>query len=179
MIMFKGTAYLNNKEGMQFLYRKINMKKRQIRNCKIRDFIIRGNIFQEKTLDGSLYCVFYVLIPVIITAASLVNLNRENITNVAYCYVTILISSLGCIYDAINRWEDRIGSDRNRKLFIMILFLLVVAIYCMVVIFFALIASKIIKGDIFLFAYVASNIIAIGDWFNCILIKLAKRETVK
>lgn len=140
--------------------------------------VLQGNIFQGKTLDGCLYFVFYMVLPIIITSASLIALTNADLMNVASCYVTILISSLGCIYDAINRWEYRIGSKRNRKLFIMIFLLVCVAIYCLVVIFVALIARKILRNDFFLLAYIFSNMIAIVDLTNCFWQKLAKQDAI-
>ena len=144
----------------------------------IRNNIFEGNIFQEKIYDGCLYFVLYIVLPIIITSASLIALGNADVMNVTYCYITILISALGCIYDAINRWEQKDGSERNRKLFIMILCLICVAIYCLVVIFAALIPRMIIRKDVFLLAYVASNVIAIMDAANCVLIKLAKQKIV-
>ncbi len=144
----------------------------------IENNVLQGNIFQGKTLDGCLYFVFYMVLPTIITSASLIALTNADLMNVASCYVTILISSLGCIYDAINRWEYRIGSERNRKLFIMIFLMVCVAIYCLVVIFVALIARKIMRNDFFLLAYVFSNMIAIVDLTNCFWQKLAKQDAV-
>lgn len=139
---------------------------------------IEGNIFQEKIHDGCLYFALYIVLPIIITSASLIALDNADVMNVTYCYITILISSLGCIYDAINRWEHKDGSERNRKLFIMLLCLVCVAIYCLVVIFIALIPRMIIRMDVFLLAYVASSVIAIVDVANCFLIKLTKQKIV-
>lgn len=63
---------------------------------------VEGNIFGFKKLDGAAYLAFYILIPVIVTIASLNVLSSESIA-MAYCYMTILISSLNSIYDAGNR----------------------------------------------------------------------------
>lgn len=145
----------------------------------VKDNVMQGNIFQGQIWDGSLYFVFYMLLPIIITSASLIALTSADLINTAYCYVTILISSLGCIYDAITRWEHRTGSERNRKLFIMILFMICVVIYCLVVIFVALIARKIVRNDFFLLAYIASNVIAIVDAVNCIMQNLAKQDVIR
>lgn len=158
----------------------IKSKETKENPCKkwIENNIFEGNIFQERIYDGTLYFVLYIVLPIIITSVSLIALRNADVMNVAYCYITIFISSLGCIYDAINRWEQKDGSERNRKLFIMILCLICVVIYCLVVIFAALIPRMIIRKDVFLLAYVVSNVIAIMDAANCVLIKLAKQKIV-
>ena len=144
----------------------------------IRNNIFEGNIFQEKIYDGCLYFVLYIVLPIIITSVSLIALGNADVMNVTYCYITILISALGCIYDAINRWEHKYGSERNRKIFIMLLCLASVVIYCLVVIFIALIPRVIIRMDVFLLAYVVSSVIAFVDVVNCFLIKLTKQKII-
>lgn len=140
--------------------------------------VFTGNIFEGNLVDGSLYFVLYIVIPIIITSISLIGLDNADLINIASCYLTIFISSLGCIYDAINRWEDRNGAKRNRKLILMICCLICVAIYCLVVIFGALYAKRDLRNDYWLLAYVFSNIIAGMDIINCINVKLAKQDTV-
>ena len=160
-------------------HRIISEKTKEKIRSWIESNVLQGNIFQGKTLDGCLYFVFYMVLPIIITSASLIALTNADLMNVASCYVTILISSLGCIYDAINRWEYRIGSERNRKLFIMIFLMVCVAIYCLVVIFVTLIARKVMRNDFFLLAYIFSNMIAMVDLTNCFWQKLAKRDIIQ
>ncbi|MCH5261424.1 MAG: hypothetical protein J1F42_00760 [Lachnospiraceae bacterium] len=140
--------------------------------------VFKGNIFQGKLVDGSLYFVLYMVIPIIITSVSLIALENVNFINIASCYLTIFISSLGCIYDAINRWEDGDSIECNRKLIVMVVFLACVTIYCLVVIFGVLFAQKDLRNDFFLLAYVCSNVIAMMDLINCINLKLAKQDTV-
>lgn len=143
------------------------------------DNVFKGNIFHGKLVDGCLYFVFYIVLPIIITSVSLLALENADLINIAACYLTIFISSSGCIYDAINRWDDRDGIERNRKLFVMILFLVCAVIYCLVVILGTLLAQIDLRNDYFLLAYVFSNVIAIMDLVNCINLKLAKQDTVE
>lgn len=53
-----------------------------------------------------------------------------------------------------------------------------VQIYCLTVIFVALIARKIMRNDFFLLAYIFSNMIAIVDLMNCFWQKLAKQDAI-
>ncbi len=136
---------------------------------------IQGNIFGRKKLDGTLYIIFYIIIPVIITAWSLYAF-PEDITAGTYCYLTILISALNCLYDAINRWKSE-RTIINVKLFIMILSIATVAIYCLYVIIGMLLTGNLIQRlDILLCVYFITIAIALWDFVCCIAGDLAMKK---
>ena len=61
--------------------------------------MFQSNIFYYRKGDGAAYLVFYIFIPVVVTAVSLLAFPENNISMV-YCYVTILVSALNSIYDS-------------------------------------------------------------------------------
>ena len=77
------------------------------------------SIFNFRKADGIAYFVFYILIPCLVTSFSLMSYPDGHVERV-YCYVSILISALNCIYDAFNRWTE-CRSRKNAKLFVIIL----------------------------------------------------------
>lgn len=137
---------------------------------------VQGNIYSHKKHDGILYIIFYIIIPVIITAWSLYAFPSDFAAGV-YCYLTIFISALNCLYDAINRWQAG-KSIINVKLVIMIVS--VVWIYCLVVIMGMLITRNTnLRADIFFCAYFATVIVALFDFVCCFTSDLTMREYTK
>lgn len=61
-----------------------------------------NNIFRLRVADALAYLVFYVAIPIFTAYASLARQSMSNVERM-YSYVTIMISSLNCIYDACSR----------------------------------------------------------------------------
>lgn len=140
--------------------------------------LVQGNIYNHKKHDGILYIIFYIIIPVIITAWSLYAFPSDFAASV-YCYLTILISALNCMYDAINRWQDE-KSIINVKLVIIIVSVSVIWIYCLVVIMGMLITTNTnLRADIFFCAYFATIIVALFDFVCCIASDLTIREYTK
>lgn len=128
---------------------------------------VTGNIYSYKKVDAVLYIVFYILIPVTITAWSLYAFPSDLATGV-YCYLTILISASNCFYDALNRWKDD-NSIVKAKLIIMIISICVVGVYCFVIIMGMLITSSTnMRYDLFLCTYFITIIIALFDSVCCI-----------
>ena len=119
--------------------------------------------------DGIAYLAFYIIIPIIITAISLVTFPVNDNVSAIYCYITILISALNCIYDAANRWEDK-KSIRNTKLLVILLMTSIVVIYCLVVIIYILIAnSTACRYDGILCVYFISVIVSFLDIGACFI----------
>lgn len=142
---------------------------------------VEGNIFDFKKLDGAAYLVFYILIPVIVTVVSLNVLSTED-TAIAYCYMTILISSLNSIYDAGNRWQSGIKTIRNTKIFVIIISNTVISIYCFWVIMQILISQgtyDICRWDWILLVYFIAIIIALGDIVGCFASDMVLRDCIK
>lgn len=136
---------------------------------------VQGNIFSHKKRDGILYAIFYIVLPVSITAWSLYAFPTDFAAGV-YCYLTILISALNCLYDAINRWTDE-KSIINVKLVIMIISISVVWIYCLVIILGMLLTSNVVlRIDKFLYAYFITVIIALSDLVCCFASDLTMRK---
>ncbi len=140
---------------------------------------IRTNIFSFKKGDGVAYLTFYIILPIIITGISLYSFPPDVAAGI-YCYVTILISALNCLYDAGNRWLSGEKSKRNAKLFIIMCFLVIVAVYCLVVILGTLIAKDgwLRICDWLLFAYVLANVIALVDIVECFTPDIAWKACV-
>lgn len=124
---------------------------------------INANIFDGKMLDSSLYLIFYVIIPVIVTVFSLIEFPTETVPGI-YCYVTILVSGLNGIYDASNRWRSQEKSRRNGKILAIGICDVVVVFYCFAVIISALIASSVnFRWDWILLVYIGTIVIVLND----------------
>ena len=128
---------------------------------------INDNIFGFRKGDGAAYLVFYILIPVTITCISLSTFPSDDIAAI-YCYVTILVSALNCIYDAGNRWIAGTKTVKNTKLFWVIFSAGIVVIYCIFVIFNMLMTKDTsYRCDWFLLAYAIVVIVAVIDIVSC------------
>lgn len=128
---------------------------------------VNGNIFNYKKGDGVAYLVFYIFIPVVVTAVSLIAFPQDDISAI-YCYVTILISALNSIYDGANRWLYGVKSTRNTKLFLIYISDFFVSGYCIVVIIYMLVAKNAdIRFDWALLAYFLAVVTAGFDVVGC------------
>ncbi len=87
---------------------------------------LEANIFSLNLGDAIAYFIFYILFPVVITCASLIP-KQENITLV-YSYLTVMISTMGIIYDAIGRISNL--KMNKFKISIMISLNAILTIYC-------------------------------------------------
>lgn len=136
---------------------------------------VQGNIYGHKKLDGILYFIFYIIIPVVITAWSLYAFPSDIAAGV-YCYLTIFISALNCLYDAINRWQG-VKSIVNVKLIIMIISITIVGIYCFAVILGMLLTKSIAhRVDGVLCVYFVIVVVAMSDLFCCFASDLTMRK---
>ena len=127
------------------------------------------NIFNDRKIDASLYLVLYIIVPVIVTYVSLQTLSGAENSAAMYCYLTILISAAGCLYDIINRWES-VKSLKNTKLFLMLIPVGVVGSYCL----YRMICIGVLSGaasssrtDHILYCYLITVVIASVDSFIC------------
>jgi len=128
---------------------------------------IDGNIFAFKKGDGAAYLFFYILIPVAITWSSLTVFPEDDVQAV-YCYITILVSALNCIYDAANRWCSGVKTFKNSKLLLVIVSTVIVVAYCIAIIFSMLITKTArCRNDIWLLTYFIAVAVALGDVVAC------------
>ena len=139
----------------------------------------KENIYNFNNLDSFLYLILYIVIPVIITSASLDALKNDG-TSIVYCYVTILISTLNGGYDSINRWKSGIRSIHNTKLFIILVSNVVIGIYCTYVIFNKLInPSRNCRMDCILLVYFFTIAISLSDICACVSKEMALFECIR
>ena len=139
---------------------------------------INDNMFGFRKGDGAAYLAFYIIIPVIITGVSLFSFPDDNIAAI-YCYVTILVSALNCIYDAGNRWIAGTKAIKNTKLYLVMLSATVIAVYCMYVIISMLITKNTVcRCDYCFFAYGIAIIIALIDIVTCFSADMALKACV-
>lgn len=132
-----------------------------------------SNIFQTEKengttefqkADGAIYLFLYIVVPVAITSASLVASSGDRFSAI-YCYVTILVSALNCIYDATNRWVSRKRTTKNGKLFLIMLSAGIIATYCTYIVFMALITSNMPgRCDYILLSYILAAVVALIDF---------------
>lgn len=139
---------------------------------------VNNNMFGFRKGDGAAYFVFYILIPVTITWISLAAFPSDDIAAI-YCYVTILVSALNCIYDAGNRWVAGKKALKNTKLFLVILSAGMVVTYCVVVIFTMLMTKDTsCRCDGWLLAYTVVVVVAVIDIISCFAADMAWRSCV-
>lgn len=137
-----------------------------------------NNIFDSRMGDATAYMVFYIVIPVLITLFSLHVFPTDLVSGV-YCYVTILVSALNGIYDGANRWRSGIKSRRNAKIFAILVFNGIVAVYCLYVIFSVLIMNKMdCRNDCILFFYGGTCFIAIWDFVASFLKDMTLKKEI-
>lgn len=142
--------------------------------------LIKANIFKFKKKDAVGYFILYIIIPITITVISLIQNQKNEITNIIYCYMTILISSINAIYDGTNRWTNN-KSPVNLKIFIIYMSNAVVCMYCI-----AMILGRLIQGeewswqlDQVLLSYLVSVIIALIDIITCFTKDIALNGYIK
>lgn len=156
------TDFTNEKNGFQ----------------QLKENWINGNIFKYNKVDSGAYFFFYILIPIIVTIVSL-QVSTKDYTAIAYCYLSILISTFNCLYDSGNRWVAE-KSIINAKLFSMMLSNVIVAGYCLVVIFCILVLNdESCRNDKILYIYMVSAAIATGDIAACYFKDMALYSCLK
>lgn len=143
-----------------------------------RDEWRQRNIFAQSKVDGLSYFFLYVVIPVAITYISLSTFSN-NTVSAAYCYVTIFVSALNCIYDAANRWIPKEKTIRNTKLFFVIASSGIIMIYCIYIISSTLITNRVApRCDGILLVYGLTVIIALIDLIGCAFPEMALKELI-
>lgn len=148
------------------------------KNNEIVENWVNNNMFSFRKVDGAAYFIFYILIPVTITWISLATFPSDDIAAI-YCYVTILVSALNCIYDAGNRWVAGTKAWRNTKLFWVMLSAGVVATYCVVVIFNMFMTKNTsCRCDCWLLVYIVAVIVAVIDIVGCFSADMAWKACV-
>ena len=132
--------------------------------------LFEHNIFLFRPWDGCLYLFCYLIIPIVTTVVSLF-FSTQTYASTVYCYVSIFICTLNCIYDAINRF-DEIKSVKNLKLAIIIFVSFISTIYSIVVVFVSLVSGEIIwTYDWCLLSYLIAAGIAFMDVLTCLFHK--------
>lgn len=126
------------------------------------------NIFQSQKVDGAVYLLLYIVIPVAITYISLKTFRGSNNTAI-YCYVTILVSALNSIYDAASRWIPKQKTLKNGKLFLIMFSSAIIAFYCIYITLTMLITNKLDRCDYILLFYAIAVTVALVDLLTCIL----------
>lgn len=136
----------------------------------------RCNIFNYNKMDAGAYVVFYLIIPILITSIS-IQTTFSDITALAYCYTSILISAFNGIYDAANRWKPSVKTVHNTKVFLIILVDSFICIYCLYIIFYALMINKLpMRYDVLLLIYLITMLIGISDFGGCFADELALKD---
>lgn len=151
---------------------------------------VNENIFNFKKGDGVAYLVFYIFVPVAMSWFSLLQVVSSDNVSVIYCYVTILVSAMNCIYDAANRWSGNTKRGKNIKLFVIMSSTAVTAGYCIFEIFALMITkSAELRNDYFFLIYLVTIVVAFMDiigcfatdmaWKSCLNSSNQKEEAVK
>ena len=134
-----------------------------------REIWVMHNIFDFHIWDCLLYLLFYIIIPIVITAANFVSSSEESGLLTVYLYVSALISAANCAYDAVNRMREK-PSFRNIKLGVMCGGATVTGVYCFCAALWLLITNKTVPWgfDILLLFYFAVAVVALADTCICL-----------
>lgn len=139
---------------------------------------IHNNIYNHRKIDGTMYFVFYIFIPIVVTGLSLYAF-PDDTPSAVYCYVTILISALNCGYDAANRWKIQEKSIVNTKLFFVVIPVAIISCYCIFEILSILILKKTnMRFDGVLYVYFLTVIITLIDIVCCFAKDMSLRNYV-
>ena len=133
----------------------------------------KHNIYDFKKYDGILYAFFYILVPVLITALGFKK-DFGNNAATSYFYITILVSVFNCAYDIANRWKHKTKHFLNTKLFIMLVPLIILMVYCIYEILKISITNTAEdRMDYFLYVYFITIGVALTDVIGCFSIDMA------
>ncbi len=134
----------------------------------------RYNVFEFKLSDSIAYMCLYIALPVFITITSLISFPNV-VASAAYCYVSIMVSAINCIYDNALRWTPReTPSFKNVKLLCALIPNAVVALYCAFEIVTILIMQSFdLRCDSLLLVYVVPIFIATKDFVECVKQRVA------
>jgi len=125
-----------------------------------------------------MYFVFYLLLPIMITYFSL-KISTHSLLESGYCFVTILISALNGIYDAINRWDIGKKTVRNTKIGFICFANIVVFAYCTFMILEMVITENMnVRCDCILCVYSVTCSIAMWDLGKTLSKYMAIKQSV-
>lgn len=142
-------------------------EKKEKKGTNLMDCWINENIFGRKKLDGAAYFALYIIIPIVITSITLMTLTDDS-NSIIYCYMSIFISAINCIYDAMNRWKFDMKCILNTKLFIIIICNVIIIVYCIISVFYILMSKGAsIRCDWLLLFYIVGAIVAVIDILVC------------
>lgn len=127
--------------------------------------IRENNIYNKRKLDSVLYCVVYIVIPIVVTSTGFLK-GFEDSRESIYWYTSIGISLLGVLYDCFSRWDSGIKSVKNTKIFFIGLNTMVVWGYCFFEIM-CLLQGIDVKKDWILLIYFVSVSISVHDIICC------------
>lgn len=138
------------------------------------------NIFDFRLGDSIAYFCLYILVPVIITTVSIMDIS-DSPAPAAYCYLSILVSALNSIYDNFLRWTPKDEPTfKNAKLLCLLIPNLVVGAYCLIEVFVILATqSVIIRFDVLLLVYAISIFVAAGDFIHCVIKRVVEMCCIK
>ncbi len=125
--------------------------------------------------DGFFYLACYGVIPITITAFSLIASTNE-LVSLTYLYITIFVSALGCIYDMTSRYKQTQETFLRGKLVILSIPSFVIGLYCIIVAFGIMITSSIqYRCDKIMLCYIVSVVICLAD----LVITIIKNTMIK
>lgn len=137
-----------------------------------------NNIFHFSKGCGVAYLVLYIVIPVLVTAFSLITISPSDKVAEIYCYMSIMISAFNCIYDGANRW-DKARTRRNLKIFLILVSNAVIALYCIMEILQMMLLKTVIYASKYVFlVYFLMIFVALYDIFICFWQDMTWKECV-
>ena len=135
-----------------------------------------NNIYLNSKLDGVLYIIIYLVIPLATILIGLLGLLDSELSQV-YWYATILVSVVGCLYDCTCRWEHDRKSIKNLKILLMGTGAFIVLAYCIVEMILIFNDGPIKLVEIF-FAYCLTAGISTIDVVSCFMREITIGECI-
>lgn len=124
------------------------------------------NIFLFRPWDSLLYLFCYLIIPIATTATSLL-IFPEKFSDGIYCYVSIFICAINCMYDAFSRFDDG-KSAKNLKLFIIVVAAIISAGWSLTIVIIAFVSGEFIREWNWIFlSYLVAGAVAFSDMLVC------------
>jgi len=138
--------------------------------------VVENNIYSTNKMDAVLYLAVYVAVPVIVTLVGLLNGLQDPMDSI-YWYISIIITTIGVLYDCYGRWDANEKSIKNTKIFLIGLSAAIILVYS----FFEIVCIS--QGlehrdDRLLLTYALLGIIAIIDLMICFCRNMAFSSNV-
>ena len=138
--------------------------------------VIENNIYSTNKVDAVLYLAVYVLVPVVVTLVGFLAGSKEPMDSI-YWYISIIITTIGVLYDCYGRWDANDKSIKNTKIFLMGVSAVIILAYS----FFEIVCIS--QGlehrdDRLLLTYALLSIIAIIDLMICFCRNMAFSSNV-